>query len=164
MKQLRVRKIVLDKFIELFYQKRFTIKETADYFGVNCSSVSSFRRRYNLPVRGWANGHPMKGKHSVAWNKGKSHTKIAGKKNPNWNGGEYISHGYRMVMVKTGKYVREHRLIMEKHLGRTLDKDEIVHHINGDKLDNRIENLMIFDKKSHAFHHFPKGSKIGKNS
>lgn len=51
--------------------------------------------------------------------------------------------GYRCVYVK-GERVLEHRIIMEKHIGRPLRGDENVHHKNGDRLDNRLDNLEIW--------------------
>ena len=54
---------------------------------------------------------------------------------------------YQYVRVK-GVKIRIHRYIMQEHLGRNLDADEHVYHINGDPRDNRIENLIVIKKKS----------------
>lgn len=55
---------------------------------------------------------------------------------------------YRTVMTLTGRRY-EHRVVMEQHLGRPLARSEVVHHINHDSLDNRIENLQVLTWSDH---------------
>ena len=61
--------------------------------------------------------------------------------------------GYKQFKDSLGVYRREHRLVMSKHLGRNLLRSELVHHINGNRTDNRIENLEIMSFSDHTKHH-----------
>jgi len=62
------------------------------------------------------------------------------------------SSNYKTKKVN-GRKMYGHRHVMEQHLGRKLTEKEVVHHINRDETDNRIENLQVMDSKEHASLH-----------
>lgn len=84
-----------------------------------------------------------------------------------WKVKKIVSKGhYNYAVVKEHPhatkhgYVLHHRVVMENNLGRLLNPDEVVHHINGDKKDNRIQNLEVLDSRQHVrMHGLERGSK-----
>jgi hypothetical protein len=70
-----------------------------------------------------------------------------------WKGGRVIDgQGYVRIYApeddraNCGRYMKEHTLVMEAYLGRRLIKGETIHHINGDRGDNRLDNLELWSK------------------
>ena len=99
--------------------------------------------------------------------KGKKHTKEAKVKmsKAKWKGGRTKRYGYILIHrpehpYAIGGYVREHRVVMEYFIKRYLEPQEVVHHRNGIKTDNRISNLMLFkNEKEHRKYHNSRRSK-----
>lgn len=74
-------------------------------------------------------------------------------KNPMWKGGIRRSGKYVYITLADGTCIAEHRYLMEKLHNRKLLPTEIVHHINGRRDDNRLENLVVMEiSKHHSMH------------
>ena len=83
-----------------------------------------------------------------------------GNLNPGWRGG-VVKNGNGYVMIRMPEhpfningYVAEHRLLIEQSIGRYLSSNEHIHHLNGDKTDNRIENMVVLSNEEHAAIHW----------
>lgn len=106
--------------------------EVSDYTKRSRGMVKGAYRRYRFG-------------HSIS----KARTNLPrGAAHPNWKGGGYVNTGGWMMLGTHGDRRLEHRLVFDLALGRRLVTSEVVHHINGKKTDNRIENLMYFKSTS----------------
>ena len=130
------------------YQTADSISALAREIGMHRGSLWNLMKKHNIQTRRTGYKSPK----NVPIPKGAEHY--------NWKGGTYITSGYVLeyapehpaAYMRKG-YVHQHRLIMEEKLKRFLSSDEIVHHVNGDTQDNRIENLRLLDRSSHISLH-----------
>lgn len=153
-----------------YINERLSIDSIAKLCAVNHATIWYFLNKFDIQRR--ATGVPKGFKRSEKNRRRLSLCKL-GDKNPNygkplsedqkkkiseslWKGGTFLSsRGYRLIYMPNhphpyqGHYVTEHRLIAEKMLGRYLEHEEIVHHINGDPLDNRSSNLLVCSSSEH---------------
>ena len=105
-----------------------------------CSNLCAYSDPSQLEVlkkQGFQKGHKS--------TKGKKFPERSGRNHHAWVGGR-VKHtaGYIEQLVPGRGYILEHRLVMEKHIGRILKSKEVVHHVNEIRDDNRIKNLMLF--------------------
>lgn len=120
------------------YEKLNSLQKTADYFGVSKKLILNHMKRFNIPRNKRVKADRIK--KVDTYHKGYITT---------WNG--YIKvKAPKYYKYKDNKgYIMQHRLVMEQHIGRYLAPDEEVHHIDGDKKNNKIENLLLVPRKEH---------------
>lgn len=150
MRSLKTRKGMSDDdfkvyLIDLYENQNLSLIKIADHLGITQTALRRYFKKYNIPFKetGYAKSISTSGENSG-----------------NWKGEKTLaSSGYYSIYMpdhpKAGakKRVYEHRLVMEHHLGRYLTDDEVVHHINGIKTDNRLENLLLLTNSEHIALH-----------
>ena len=104
-------------------------------------------------------------RHPQYYVKGHGYRKAIGDKHRCWKGGRRInSSGYILIYSRghpkadANHYVREHILVMEKMIGRHLDKNECVHHKDENRQNNDISNLQLMTRAEHMKYHMTKKS------
>lgn len=129
--------------VERLYSEGLTQAEIGCIFGVSQKVVHRFMKNNGIAARKAAKRNQN------------------GPDNSYWKGGKVLDEaGYVRVQCKgharaskSGGYVREHILVAEKVLGRPIERGEHVHHINGNKSDNRPENLAVMSASEHIALH-----------
>ena len=126
---------------DLYWGQGFSFEMVANKLGYSKSGIRDMFRRLGIPR------HTLSEALQIAARAGRRR----------YNGGRVIStHGYILILnrehprANSRGYVMEHILVLEKKLGRALLANEVGHHLNGIKGDNRPENLIAIVRKEHS--------------
>lgn len=139
--------------------------KTGPFCGAACSNIhrckgkrlSEKTRKKLMGRRPWNKGKPWSKAMRQKLSQLASNGNRAMENNGHWQGGRHTRpDGYITIRVN-GRPKMEHRHVMEQYLGRKLKQSELVHHENGDRTDNRIENLRLCTASTHMKHHNPHG-------
>lgn len=158
---------------EYYKQNTEKVKEQSKkYYGLNRERISAYnkseesrlRRERNRRLKGTMD---MYSKEYGEFCSNRPQNHMMREKNNMWKGGEKINgYGYKEIYkpehptASSTGYVKEHRLVVEENLGRILDRKEVVHHIDGDKRNNHINNLRVMTHSEHTRLHLLKRNKF----
>ena len=131
------------------------INRNAPFYLEDRMPVGVYKRKITPAIRR-ANRNRMLGRHRSGETKEKIRKGLWREKSSNWKGGTMTEKGYMLIRsenhpyaTRNGHYVCEHRLVMEKMIGRYLTPNEEIHHLNGIRDDNREENLLLCTRSQH---------------
>lgn len=133
----------------------------ARYCSKNCASIGSRKRKPRKCLNCGEEFYPYKITRKFC-----SRKCACEYQSTNCNHKPYMENGYVVEYVKgynKKNCVKQHRRIMEEYLGRKLTANEVVHHINGNRKDNRLENLVVMTKGEHSSLHRKSEKAIGKH-
>jgi hypothetical protein len=137
--------VSVGEMTKMYCDDGMTSNEIARHFGMSSGGVRNYLMRAGVTLRTNKEAQDLRAQ------QGKSTMD----NNGHWKGGVNHSHGYRNIYCPdhpraSKRYVREHILVWERHNGVSLPQGYDVHHLNGIRDDNRIENLCAMPHNEHG--------------